>query len=120
MNDLQKSLEDRIKLMRKHRNTSQPFIVAVGNPKQIEVCYVIIETIKYKYQNILTAVDACFKSFYALDLKYPAESKLAWIFLERYIYGLSTNLKNPPAVSSLLSDIDSINLSDNTGSEESD
>lgn len=86
MNYLESSLQGHRDLMKKHGWTFQPLIVAVGDLRNLQACYVVINTTKYLFQSLLAAVDFCFKSFYALKLEYPLESRTVWSFFDNYVY----------------------------------
>lgn len=42
-------------------------------------------------EGLPTAFDVCFKLFFSLKLKYPAESKPIWMFLQSMVYEISTD-----------------------------
>jgi len=46
----------------------QPFIIIVGpSVREIESYYVVVDDVLYKLDNILKAIDICFKIFMVLD-----------------------------------------------------
>ncbi|KYN00534.1 hypothetical protein ALC62_08692, partial [Cyphomyrmex costatus] len=70
------NIEEEIKQRRtkafQFKQTVQPFIIMVGpSLKEIESYYVIVDDVFYKLDNILKAIDICFKIFMVLDAKYP-------------------------------------------------
>lgn len=73
------------------KQTLQPFIVIVGqNLRNIDSYYVVVDDVLYKLDNILSAIDTCFKIFMVLDARYPTESEQVWLFLQQYIYKQET------------------------------
>jgi len=56
----------------------QPFVLLVGpTVEQYETCYLIIDEVKYKFDNVLKAFDQCFKA-------------IAWLFIQQAVYRIST------------------------------
>lgn len=69
------------------KQTVQPFIIIVGlSLREIESYYVVVDDILYKLDNILRAIDICFKIFMVLDAQYPIECEQIWLFFQLYIY----------------------------------
>ncbi|XP_052131558.1 uncharacterized protein LOC127751665 [Frankliniella occidentalis] len=66
-----------------------PLIVVVDQEKSQSAC-VSVAKLLYKVESVLHALDLCFKSFFALHIAYPDESKHIWIVLQRAIYGFTT------------------------------
>jgi len=65
----------------------QPFIIIVGpSVREIESYYVVVDDVLYKLDNILKAIDICFKIFMVLDAQYPIECEQVWLFFQLYIY----------------------------------
>ena len=69
-----------------------------GNDK-IEI-FIVIDKFKFKIEsnNIIDAVDFCYKSFFALGEEFPCECKHIWYFLQVYIYKNDVNALKPYAV----------------------
>lgn len=73
------------------KQTVQPFIIIVGlSLREIESYYVVVDNILYKLDNILRAIDICFKVFMVLDVQYPIECEQIWLFFQQYIYKQSS------------------------------
>lgn len=83
--DLQEKLEDRRKLLRKHSE-----LVCVGDLTNVTSSYVIIDDKQYLMESPLKALDVCFKSFFALDIKYPIECQQVWAFIQTFVYNIQT------------------------------
>ncbi|KYM98812.1 hypothetical protein ALC62_10468, partial [Cyphomyrmex costatus] len=104
MNDLVPSI-DRIRSRAQHMKTKvQPFIVAVG--PTVILCkdfYVVIDKSYYRFDNIRTAADVCFKCVHALHAEYSPQSETIWYFLQFALYNLRTQWdKTIPQVSKIL------------------
>jgi len=85
------SIETEIKQKRtkafEFKQTVQPFIIIVGpTVREIESYYVVVDEVLYKLDNILKAIDICFKIFMVLDAQYPIECEQVWLFFQLYIY----------------------------------
>lgn len=52
--------------------------------------YIVFDDIKYNVDTILKAIDVTFKILQVLNLEYPMESKSIWIFIQKYLYKIST------------------------------
>lgn len=73
------------------KQTVQPFIIITGlSLREIENYYVVVDNVLYKLDNILTAIDICFKLFMVFDAQYPTECEQVWLYFQQYIYELST------------------------------
>ncbi|XP_036148758.1 uncharacterized protein LOC105835274 isoform X2 [Monomorium pharaonis] len=83
------------------KQTVQPFIIIVGlSLRQIDSYYVVVDDVLYKLDNILKAIDICFKIFMVLDAQYPTECEQVWLFFQLYIYKQRT--KNDKVIKSVL------------------
>ncbi|XP_061705731.1 uncharacterized protein LOC133516791 [Cydia pomonella] len=87
--------------------TFQPTIFIVGeNLQHIEQYFVVVDNTFYTMHTIMQAVDVCFKAFQALNCKYPVESELIWLFIQRGFYKIRTSYdKEFVSVNSLLADL---------------
>jgi hypothetical protein len=88
MGDIDKAIDERKKRALKYGLTVQPFVVIVGQLTNITARYVYINGIRYKIENVLHAIDICFKSFFVFDIEYPMESRQLWTLLQQSIYKL--------------------------------
>ncbi|XP_060872832.1 uncharacterized protein LOC132946779 [Metopolophium dirhodum] len=68
--------------------TLQPYIIIVDNTD----IYAVINSIYYKLETPLKALDVCYKSYFALNLNYPQESEQIWLFIQNYFF--DTTLKS--------------------------
>lgn len=73
----------------------------MGDITNIEQCKLEVKfglkpvTIKYTFDNIYEATEACFKLAHGLNCHYPEESELAWTFVERFVFGLKISRTEP-------------------------
>lgn len=79
----------------------QPFIIAVGpTTLLIETYFIFYFGTYYKTSSFLKALDTCFKLFFTLQLTYPIECELVWVFFQKYFFKI--NLKSDVTNSKLL------------------
>jgi len=73
----------------------QPFILIVGTifyPKEILVYF---DTIMYKVDSILRSVEVCYNIFHLLNLEYPSQSSIVWLFVKKYFFGVTSPYDTP-------------------------
>lgn len=69
--------------------TFQPLIAIIGDDiSKTYGSYDIVDSVTYKFDNPIRAVDVCFQLFHTLNCKYPQASQLAWQFIQQYVYGI--------------------------------
>ncbi|KAK4881552.1 hypothetical protein RN001_004871 [Aquatica leii] len=72
-----------------HRSSIQPCIGIIGEhilyPKEI---YVYWDNIKFRFHNILRALDVCFMIFFVFNFSYPKESEAVWQLINKYFYNI--------------------------------
>jgi len=68
--------------------TVQSYVALLCSDPQNELIvtasYVIINKYTFKAEMSLKVVDICFKSFFALNLKYPVQSDHIWEFIQNF------------------------------------
>lgn len=70
----------------------QPFIIIVGpDVFQVEEILIYFDGIKYKFFNILNAIDICFKIFHLFNLKYPLQCEAVWQFIQQHFYKIKNS-----------------------------
>lgn len=104
MNDLVPNVEQ-IRSRAQHMKTKiQPLVIDVE--PTVSLCkdfYVVIDKNYYRFDNIRTAVDVCFKCVHALHAEYSPQSEAIWYFLQLALYDLHTQWdKTIPQVSKQL------------------
>ncbi|KYN17821.1 hypothetical protein ALC57_09897, partial [Trachymyrmex cornetzi] len=52
--------------------------------------YLIIDNVKYQFNNVLKAFDQCFKAIQVLMTEYLYEARGAWLFIQQAPYRIST------------------------------
>ncbi|KAJ8686071.1 hypothetical protein QAD02_021865 [Eretmocerus hayati] len=92
ISDLESALSHLRQKAKSVKRTLQPLPVIVDNNVQgvPPLCYVVIDSLRYRVESVLSAVDLCFKSFFALHAQYPIQSEGPWLLLQRAIYGIET------------------------------
>ncbi|KAF7991039.1 hypothetical protein HCN44_000844 [Aphidius gifuensis] len=78
---------------------ARPVIVIIGKDwEEINdiLCF-ITEKVKWKADNMISAIDIIFKSFWVLDLAYPYESEVHWGIIQKFIYNIESKV-HPEAV----------------------
>lgn len=88
--------EEHINILQLKGENIQPFIIIIGDnlfePKEILVYF---DSIKYKLFSILDAINCCFQIFHVFNLSYPLPSQAIWMFVQKYLYSLTTPLDVP-------------------------
>ncbi|KAB0790730.1 hypothetical protein PPYR_01501 [Photinus pyralis] len=83
----------------------QPFGVIVGDDCQdVRAFYVFINGNKYTCESGIRCLELLYKSFHALNLEYPSESKHVWYFVQELVFKTSVSNK-VGSTSSVISDI---------------
>lgn len=95
-------IQNQIKFYADRQLTCRPFLVVQGNlrggPGQVtEQAFVVVQNVTYAFHSVLRAVDVCFKIIKSLGCTFSYDSKYAWSFLEKYLYGI--NAENVPLAS---------------------
>lgn len=63
----------------------------------------------FNVETIVKCVDLCFKTYFALNAKYPRESEQVYMYLQKHIYSIETSQdKHFVSVSAVKSDIDAV------------
>lgn len=90
--DLQETITKRKDEYLSHGATVQPSIFIVGeNLHNIEQYFVLVDNIFYTVNNIVKAVDVCFKIFQALHCEYPLACETVWQFIQKGFYKITTS-----------------------------
>jgi len=67
--------------------TVQSFAIVVGKTLDtIEGSFVVVDTLWYKVDSPLTAIEVAFKAYFALNAKYSIESSPLWYLVQIGIY----------------------------------
>lgn len=100
-------MQRRRELYQSHHLTEQPIPVFVGPLANPQASYVDINTTFYKLETPLKSVDTAFKICHAINAKYPIEAEIPWLFLQRYIYNITTiHDKHFVSANALIADIE--------------
>lgn len=72
--------------------TLQPFIIIVGpSLEEIKSYFVVIDKVWYVVSDILSAVNACFKTIWVVNAQYPMECHSSWTFIQHAIFKFKTS-----------------------------
>lgn len=86
---------------------NQAYIIGVGdNISTVTYYLIVLDTIIYRTENIIKAIDIAFKMQFVLYIGYPQESHLVWLFIQNYFYDIKLqNDKQATAVTCLIRDL---------------
>ncbi|CAI6354410.1 unnamed protein product [Macrosiphum euphorbiae] len=85
--------------------TLQPYAVIVGSTD----IFTVVNNIYFKLETPLKGLDVCFKTFFSLNVHYPAESEQVWFFIQKYFYDINLKSdKNILSVQTLINDLSNI------------
>ncbi|CAH0382054.1 unnamed protein product [Bemisia tabaci] len=73
----------------KAKTPIQPSLIFVGSLPTNFDSYCEVHESLYSASSIIDAIDICFKSFFALNLKYPSACARVWHFIQRYVYNIT-------------------------------
>lgn len=97
-------IQNQIKFYSDRQLTCRPFVVVQGHlrgersSEQVtEQAFVVVHNVIYAFHSVLRAVDVCFKIIKSLGCDFSYDSKYAWTFLEKYLYGIDS--ENVPLAS---------------------
>lgn len=91
VNDLQMARDYKTKCSIQRKNTIQPYVIVIGpHLTDLKEFYVSYGETLQKFTSFIAAMDICFKVYHVFDLQYSKESILLWLFLQQYIYEIST------------------------------
>lgn len=107
INETMQSLEEHIDFLKGKGEPIQPFILALGEPKTLNIskCWLFLDGHLMPFSNFCRAIDICFKSYHLFNVEYPLPSRTFWIFIEQYFYNIAKNYKTVSKVSVLLDEI---------------
>lgn len=90
-NDIKVKIDELQEKYYKSKETIQPIIIGVGpNILQVNEFYVYVYPIIYKFSTFLKSLDCCFKLIHVLNLNYSKQSELAWLFIQKYFFSITT------------------------------
>lgn len=88
------------------QNVQQYIIIEGISLTNINKTYIIVDEIKYQFNNCKTATDVCFKLFHVINAQYPPQAKHIWLLIQQGIYGIHT--KDNKVIPSLIDIIEFI------------
>ncbi|XP_073826088.1 uncharacterized protein [Musca autumnalis] len=89
------------------KTETQPKIYFIGDAGvRISAAYLDLFGNRFKFENPLKAVEACFYCYTTMNIKYPQTCHYTWIFLQKIIYEIETpHDVEIPAVNTLINDL---------------
>lgn len=105
---METTLEQRQQRYANFNLTAQPIPVIIGDVLGIiDSSYVCFNSIRYKVDTPIKAVDTCFKMYHALQAEYPKECDSTWMFIQTYIFKIKTpHDRKYVSVASIISDLE--------------
>ncbi|EZA61678.1 hypothetical protein X777_10510, partial [Ooceraea biroi] len=89
--DINPAIQRRRAVASKLKTTVQPFVLLVGpTVQEYKACYLVIDEVKYQFNNVLKAFDQCFKAIQVLNVEYSYEAKGTWLFIQQALYRIFT------------------------------
>lgn len=89
----------------------QPNILSIGRKYDAVEFYVLLDSFKYHCGSFLEALDLNFKIFHVFGLHYPIYCQNLWLFIQKYLYNISTDYDEKiPIVSTIISDLNHIDF----------
>lgn len=89
--DINPAIQRRRAVASKLKIRVQPFVLLVGpTVEHYEACYLVIDDVKYQFNNVLKAFDQCFKAIQVLMTEYSYEARGTWLFIQQALYRIST------------------------------
>lgn len=103
---MQVTIDARHTFLKKNKISLQPFIIAVGTLNDINHCFVIFDSAKYRFESVVMAVDFALKLHFVLNLSYSPFCIQIWTFIQKYFYSIKTKYDLTfTSVTSALSDL---------------
>lgn len=88
--DINPAIQRRRAVALKLKTRVQPFVLLVGpTVEQYEIC-LIIDEVKYQFNNVLKAFDQCFEAIQVLMTEYSYEARGTWLFIQQALYRIFT------------------------------
>lgn len=88
--DLQEAIRARATRYSNYGLTNQPFVLVNADPDgDIISSYVAVNDILWRTGSVLSAVDTCFKTFFALHTPYTPEARHLWMFIQKHLYDIT-------------------------------
>lgn len=72
------------KSARRKKKSVQPRVVIIGSP--VSIAWVVLPDVKYIFEKVKDAVEACMAIYLGLNIEYPQEAERIWYFLQKYVF----------------------------------
>lgn len=101
LNNLENIIKQRMDKYVSRGLQMQPFVYGIKCSNST-IFYVYVDNFtSYKCENLINAVDLCFKVYNTLNLKYSRDCEQVWEFIQKYFYGIETVYDQYPQSSDL-------------------
>lgn len=67
--------------------------------------YLVYDSLFFKFNSVIKALDTVFKVFFVLNLEYPKEIYNFWLFIQIYFYNIPDTKNISSAVTSLITQL---------------
>lgn len=82
-------IQQRANYLKDRKKPLQPVIVVIGKDwDHLDEVLCCLNEIKWKADNVISALDIIFKSILSLNLQYPYESEVHWGVIQRFVYNI--------------------------------
>ncbi|XP_062371657.1 uncharacterized protein LOC134059267 isoform X2 [Sardina pilchardus] len=71
-----------------------PYVLMLGEEYDCSQVFVVINGTPLEHRSLLSAVDACFKAFFILQLQYPKQCAQVWEFIQTVVFGIPGHESN--------------------------
>ncbi|KAK5640419.1 hypothetical protein RI129_011230 [Pyrocoelia pectoralis] len=106
--DIERLIEDKVNKSKEAKQTIQPYIIVLGPlVSEIQQAYVILDKVRYSFDNTLRALEICFKAFHTCNLYYPFQSEHIYMLLQLCLFKIKTKWdKTIPYIMDLVTTLD--------------
>lgn len=90
MQEAHLKISARTEILSKHGYPVQPVPVIIGEIPNCQF-YMVLNDIKYSFTSIKKAVDTVYRLLTFLDVGYPPDCRLPWLFLHKFVYKFNSD-----------------------------
>ena len=70
--------------------TVQPYLLIVGNVKEVKSVFIVIDNITYKGTSFLHSLQLLYKIYHVFNIKYPCQSNHIWYVIQKCLFDMTT------------------------------
>lgn len=90
--EIKEKLSQRRTRAERYNYTVQPVPVILMQDDLVKQCFICFDTFRWEVSCVKEAVLVTFKILFALDLSYPPESRHLWLFLQKTLFKMDTDV----------------------------